>query len=515
MKKSQINTYIMAMVLSLSIPMISSCSHGDKEMTTAQKVALYYLKDNAKQNSHHDEIIDAYFDFSDGMNYAYVNDTTKNILKNMVNKVSSETGNRIYSLSNAKITRLPDKATDLYNKIMEVSSYQQQYAPIEKTLDVIVKNGNNALLITDFEEYTKDGKIQQAAFASKYFTEWLKMGNYIYFYVTDYMEKDIKKHLYYTVFCKDDHIKNLVMDALKDQPKNYKTFHLSTNPCTIRTEYPGAAYGGNYLDESGEDAISATLIGGGDPAGESYTNFNLPEITSTIFSGTRYLTYIPQTLNLEYYPFEETWENIVKNTLPENREGLNPPYTDLIRHLFVNLKNQDSYKVTKMSVVATDIEKDMDLFTKSRYALLKKPKMIDDGEGGLVADLSEGANEYYDEKGNLISQYKYTPQQTPEILDLFELNQRLFENTMKKDPKRVEIGIDFKQGSSGVIPGYTSGDMLRLDIVIAQCQPNMEKLHELFSWQNNSNLEDAIRITLQQMNPIGRVVYSYFIKTAN
>ena len=97
-------------------------------------------------------------------------------------------------------------------------------------------------------------------------------------------------------------------------------------------------------------------------------------------------------------------------------------------------------------------------------------------------------------------------------MDAFVLNQTLFANTMQTNPSRVEIGIDLKPGFSGNIGGYEQGDMIRLDVVIAECEPNISGLQSLFSWGGNTNLADAIKNTLQNMKPQNRVIYSYFIK---
>ena len=75
----------------------------------------------------------------------------------------------------------------------------QLWAPIEKTLKKIADEGRPALLVTDFEEYTKEGVIYRQAYATPYFENWLKRGGDIQFYVTDYMEGSLRKHLYYVV----------------------------------------------------------------------------------------------------------------------------------------------------------------------------------------------------------------------------------------------------------------------------------------------------------------------------
>lgn len=506
------NFLVVGAFLTTGLTMLTSCCCDSDDITTAEKVALYYLKDS-NFNVERDTV-DAYFDFSNGMNSAYANDTTQQIVKSIVNKLTSDSSTKIFSLYNDSIVSLSERQTHLFNAIMLSTSYCHQYAPIEKALDNIVKRGNNALLVTDFEEYTPDGVVQRAAFASRYFEKWLGRGGSITFFVTDYMEGNLAKHLYYIVFNKRDHfLLGKIEDALDDQPVNYQTYTLSTNPCKVFTAYRGAAYGGNYMDADGIDVVSATINNG--DAGETYYNFNLGGAVSFLKDSRYFKNGVPM-LPTEYYPFDCNWTEIVENAKAMSEEGVTPKFTHLLRNLFVDLTNTDSYTVKGMSVIATDVEEDMDKYVENLIALSNKPKMISDGEGGFVADLQGDASKYYDEKGQLLPEYQYDashPLPTSEIKDFLVLDQKLFNTTKTNNPSKVEIGIKFIDGASGQIQGYKPGDMIRLDIVIAQCEPNTNRLQELFSWSGNTNLKDAIVNTLQNLNPVGRVVYSYFIKT--
>lgn len=492
-------------VAALCMLLSSSCCETGPQFSSVEKVALYYIKDVADPEEQ--GAIEAYFDFSDGMNWAYQNDTTRNILKDIVNKVSNENGAKIYSMADDQITLLPEKTTTLFNTIMSPASYTKRYAPIEKTLARITEQDNNALLVTDFEEYTTDGRIQTAAFASKYFEAWLSRGYDIKFYITDYTEKNLAKHLYYILFNTRNHfLQTKVEDAIKSQPKNYREFLLSTDPCKTTTNYMGAAYGGCYHDSSNQDVVSGTDESGTE---ESYCNFNLESYQAMIKYASPFFRSV-RRLNAEYYPMCATWPDIVKNA-----EGASQfDYTDLLRGLFVDLTFQDSYIVNRLDVIATDVQQDMDAYISSLMPqIVGTPEMVDDGVGGLVADPTEEQEPYYDERGNVLPQYIYTPQSPTQIMDMFVLNQTLFDNTKQTDPANVEIGIDLKPGFSGSISGYTQGDMIRLDVIIAECEPNISQLPSLFSWGGNSNLADAVKNTLQNMKPKNRVIYSYFIKT--
>ena len=499
-----------ALFVASFVLLLSGCQQTEPSFSSAEKVVLYYIKDDISV-SKKQHTIEAYFDFSDGMNWAYQNDTTKNILKDIVNKVSNEEGAKIYSMADDKITPLPEKTTTLFNTIMSSASYTKKFAPIEKTLAKIVESDNDALMVTDFEEYTTDGKIQTAAFASKYFEKWLKRGYDIKFYITDYVENSRAKHLYYILFnTKSRVLQDKVEEAIKNQPKNYKEFLLSTNPCELTTNYIGAAYGGCYHNSSNEDVVSGTDEKG---TSESYCNFNLEGYAETIIQSSRFLEEIPR-LNAEYYPMGASWPDIKSNAEAASKLPDKDKFTDLLRGLFVDLTMQDSYIVNKLDVIATDVQQDLDAYINSLMPeVVGKPNMVDDGAGGKVADPTSEQKPYYDEKGNVLPEYVYTYKSPAQIMDMFELNETLFNNTKQSDPSKVEIGIDLKPNFSGNIGGFTDGDMIRLDIVIADCEPNISRLSSLFSWGGNTNLADAIKNTLQNMKPENRVIYSYFIKT--
>lgn len=107
-------------------------------------------------------------------------------------------------------------------------------APIEKTLDKIVKDGKSSLLVTDFEEFTPDRQVQHQSFASRYFTKWLKQGNDITFFIFDFVgEKGLTYHLYFTVF---DNKSHQFLDQIRQSVAGitgYQEFHLSTDAYSV------------------------------------------------------------------------------------------------------------------------------------------------------------------------------------------------------------------------------------------------------------------------------------------
>lgn len=408
----------------------------------------------------------AYFDLSDGLLSAYQVPSTSNSLKSMVNKVTGNNNcKEVYTLKNNEITKSNLRQTELYNYILSSESYQM-IAPIEHSLAQIIQENRSALLVTDFEEYD-GGSIQQQNYAKKYFIEWLKRGNRIVFFVFNYREGNIDKHLYFAVFDTPDHILlKETEDALKGNGGAYKVFRLNNDDVSFSANYPAVTVGGAYHDESGDDIISLTKEDGED---DCYTIF--------------------QGLNAEYYPFEESWPNIVANV----QDALDPDneYTPVFKHLISGLKanfeNMSGYDIRKLGIRITDIQGDFDKFA-GWYAYKKNGDNVDDN-------------------GKVLPEFDYTkgPGAIGEVQDMFVFSGNVSGNN-------ADISLDFRPHFSGTVANMPMGDLLRVDIVITECEPRYDVLPSLFEWAGNRSLIEAVKNTLQDQNPVGRVIYTYYIK---
>lgn len=478
MKRTQIHHILLAFIIGLAGTGLASCGSSDNA-NLPQQVKQYFDKDLTLRNATHHS--SAYFDLSDGVVLAYKTQEAADFLHATVQRLTSNDSCHVFSLADDKITPLQLKQTQLYNKIMDAKSYTQQMAPIEKTLDKIVKDGKSSLLVTDFEEFTPDHQVQHQSFATRYFVNWLKQGNDITFFVFDFIgERNIPYHLYFIVF---DNKSHQFLNQIKESVAGitgYQEFHLSTDAYSVSTQYPSAAQGGNYHDAAtGEDLVTSVLEDG---SSNAYTNYG-------------------QGARLEFYPLGVSWEDALHNSQEAAQAGFNPRYTDLFRNLFFDFSNQDSYIIRKLDVKVTDVEEDFQNYSLYQQALADKEK----------------SSTYYDENGKLLAEYDYskTARKSQEIKDLLVLDQNLFSQSMAQSGgKKAEIGIQFSPNFKGSLIGGDPADLLRIDITIAESQPNLSpRLNQLFSWGANTNLRDAIRNTLQEMNPKGTVIYTYFAKT--
>lgn len=471
LKKSLILLFVGGMVLFT----MSSCC-GGSSVSFNETLKAYLAKDMPSASQDADTYA-AYFDFSDGMQLAYADNDTKRVLEGIVQKVTSNSEKfSLFSLANNEITPLPSKMTDLFNTIMDANSYKMQNAPIEKTLEQIVNDKKSALMVTDFEEYT--GMMQKAAFATPYFKMWLEAGNDITFFVTDYLENGKDKHLYYIVFDNPKHnLLKLVEDGMQGKPQNYKRFLLSTSSYAFTTEYPSATKGGNYRDSSGDDIVSAVLEDGQDG---SYVKFD--------------------SLNVEFYPLGQNWTDLVTNAKSLMEEGV--PAEEIFKHLFSKLfldtSKLDSYDIKGLDLKVTNIENDFASFSNNFLALQNKG--------------TEDEANYYDENGKLLPDYEYKASNPVEIKDMLVFDKELFAKGVSSTPEKVELAINLDPKFNGSMIGAEPTDMLRVDIIITECEPKYDKLPELFQWTGNDNLFESVKNTLQDMRPTGRVIYTYFIR---
>ena len=463
---------------------VTSCCGSDVTIDMPTEVKAYYDKDIVSADEK--DAVSAYFDLSNGIIDAYkTNPGAEQLMKQCVNRLTSGENCMVYGLGADQIELIELKQTALYNKIVDASSYSRQMAPIEKTLSQIVAEGKSALFVTDFEEYTPDKRVQHASFAAPYFQKWLQAGKDITFFVFNYKEGRADKHLYFIVFDNKQHnLLKLVRESMGGSMPNGE-FTLSPDAYSCKTEYPSAIKGGNYHDGNGDDIV---------------TNVNEDG------TGNCFTTY-GEDARVEYYPVGDVWENIWKNAQGCSEPGYTPLFTDLLRNLFFDFSNQDSYIIKKLDVRVTNVEADFQKF--AAYNLWNR-------------DQAAYATAYdsYDANGEpaLLPQHNYAEGGVAanEIKDMFELDQKLFDESFaSSDGKKTEIGIKFSSNFSGMPVGAAETDMLRVDVRIAESEPNISpRLDELFTFNGNNNLKDAIAVTLQNMNPRGTVIYTYFLKMA-
>jgi len=474
---------------------------------TEQHIADYFTKDAAEPQQSVDSA-KVFIDFSDGMVYAYTtNPDNAKMLEAITHKLIAP-NITWYGLGGAKVYPLDFPSTQLYNKVTDSKSYSKEImAPIEKTLAEITEGYSEALFITDFEEYTSDKKEQFENFEKEYFKKWLEKGNTIDFFITDYTEtakdrRKITKRLFFTVFSTSNNkLLNDIQYAFKDRGFNYTHFSLTTKFYSISNKYLSEKKGGIYYDEEGKDIVC-------------------------VMDESRYVNGMKKgNKTYEYYPFQESWKNIVSNSQSLMEEGVPKPFTALFRNLFMNASNEDVYQLKKIRIKVSDVTEDFVFYSETQRTLENTPKLAQDAKGNSIFHPEENnpiALERYNQNGEILPEWIYTPKDIKPMKEIFALDTVIFRNSMtNSDKQAIEIAIKYHDNFDVSTLKDFKG-LLRIEVVIADCEPNLSKLENLFSWESittkgrtNTSLSEAIRNTLDKVNPKEEVIYTYFVQIVN
>jgi len=287
--------------------------------------------------------------------------------------------------------------------------------------------------------------------------------------------------------------------ALKDRGYKFETFSLSTDFYTLSNDYGAEKKGGNYYDKDGNDIISS-------------------------LDANQYVNGLKKNKKMfEFYAFQQPWKDILSNSKSMMEPGVPIPFTDFLRKLYLDASKDDVFQLKGLEVKVNDVTNDFLFFAKTREALLHKPKLAKDANGNSIFAAEETnpiALSCYDTKGNLMESWAYKPKDKTMLKEVFVLNTDLYNNGFKDTKNKIELGTKYHNNFNGTQITNPNG-LLKVDIVINDCNPNFDKLG-LFKWKSttvadktNEALSEAIRNTLDKVNPKGKVIYSYFIKAAD
>nr|WP_276901830.1 hypothetical protein [Pedobacter kyonggii] len=438
-----------------------------------------------------------YIDFSSGINKAFNDPTIKSMMSACFNTVLAQQF-EVYKLGSKKISLLNvANTTELGQQVSDPKQYVDIWAPLQATVEKIVAGNNDALLITDFEEWQNNIEVTNTAFLKIPFSQWLAKGNAVYFFIADYKEGKVNKHLYFTIFsCGNPDAGSMISKLESKLSSSTTRFDLSNSAYKLSTAYPSEKSGGIFYDESAKSDKAKNIL--------------------DLKDG--YINGLKNGHNFEFYPLGLDWKNI--DQLHSTYAGQNQ-FNDFFRKLFIDLSNGDSYTFENFSVKVSDVTADFENFAKAEEAKKHQPKLTkgNNGEAKFSDKESDAiALECYNTEGKLKAQWIYKPQAANPINEVFTLNQTLFTNTKALNLKHVELGVSFDPKFSLANLNNPDG-LVKVDILLNTATPSLQGTKMLkFEWINakstpNTALSESIKNTLQELKPVDKVVYSYYIKT--
>lgn len=505
-------------VAALAIGVVSLISCGGNEEETAWDVPLSFYNENilayheaalgtqSKEKSGNQSV---YVDFSDGLVQAYTSETNRKVVDYITQKM---VGSSIdwYGLGKnhngvGKMEYENDR--DIYNKVISPSSYVDIMAPIEEALNRIISSSNDALLITDFEEYTPDGKEQKYAYAKDYFIKWVESGNSITFYYSSYTETNGKsklsgvKNLYFVIFNYGEIDENSLLTKFNKAIESrglsdLKIFEINPKPYSVFNNYGGNQKTGLTLDT---DVENKTALEVGDKEGALLNYYN---------------AFLNNQRPFEAFEFGQNLNDLYDFYFKANGR--------FARNLFLDVSNNSSFILTNVKVEVTDVTNDYENYVRSIEALRNVPHLVkDEGNNDIwdEAKMNEIMLECYENNTkNLKKEYIYHYTPGSKVSEVFDFDVTIFSDRLKNSPKEVELITTFHKNFTWK---FSNSDpiILRIDYVIESTQENYSAQIDEFKWNSiinaaygvNESLSESIRNTLQAVKPKG-ILYSYYLK---
>lgn len=461
------------------------------------RVEAYHQATIDNSNTKNSGNVALYIDFSAGMHTAFTNPEIKNLMGDCFNAVLADQF-EVYKLVSGAVTPMAvTNSTELGEQVNDGNEYLNRRAPIQMGVEKIVASNSDALLITDFEEFQNDKEVTNTAYLKISFSKWLAKGNTIHFFVADYAEGKVIKHIYFTLFtCGNPDAKSLLTKLEPKLERLNKKFELSTHSFKLSTDYTTEKSGGIFYDANGKSEVARNIL--------------------DLKSG--YINGLAKGKHFEFYPLGVDWNTI--GQLHESYITQNQ-FNDFFRKLWIDLSNEDSYLYGDFDVKVSDVSADFEQFSKCLEVKKHQPKLTKGNNG--ESKFAENENDQialgcYNTDGSLKPEWKFKPVDPVVQTEVFVLNQILFKNTKQNDKKKTELGVSFAPQFKAKNIQNPDG-LIRVDIILKSAQPNLSNpVLEQFKWVNlsgasNTALRESIVNTLQDLKPENKVVYSYYIKT--
>ena len=241
-------------------------------------------------------------------------------------------------------------------------------------------------------------------------------------------------------------------------------------------------------------------------------------------------SYINEGYNnsFEYQSFLLPWKDVMKYVYEaydkngNKIEGGDP----IISKLFIETKELEFYSIEELGIKVYDIKSDIDKLKKAKEASANPPTFVLDEKGAKFLDEANqpipncpGQFGCYDEKGSLIVDTNFTASTSLKVInELFYFDNVAFLNNFKEQGKG-EIIIKIHKNFNGSQISSETENLHRIDVYLKKVTPNTSNLNlSKFIWDGkqvdkNRSIYNSILGALNEANPEGEVIYTYYVKT--
>jgi hypothetical protein len=505
------HSIVLYLFLFLSILTIS-CKKGKKSFVEIKDVITGYHQKyfNQQIEPSTSENFAIYLDYSGSIKTAFDDKPTENFYNLFINSLKISTVD-FYEVASDQVVQIQNlDKSELYKKIKDASKFNKINAPLDLALNQIIDKKKEAVLITDGELWMQSQPKDPFAerddpWAREGFSRWLKDGNSIIFYVTDHIDAKKEKHLFYMFFIP----KNKMND--QNNIANQFKYYLDNSVEAKSLKYSSFTFNNQGYEITQEYATETS--------GGVNQNAELDQ-----------QTYINKgkTLGFEYQEYILTWDDLVKfirSATDVNGNPL-PGGEPLISKLFLHIDKLEFYSINELDIKVSDVKKDIDKLifcqecqtSKPEFELNEKGEKTLDEENHPIVKIP-GDERCYNEFGELTADTVFKAGESlPEVKELFTFDQQAFMNNFKEQ-KRGEIIIKIHPNFNGTQISSDDENLHRIDVFLKDVtvkadNPNLNK----FIWQgkqveSNRSIYNSILGALNEANPKGKVIYSFYIKT--
>ena len=431
---------ILSLLLVVGVAFLSSCGKSVADLSLLTEFIGHNYHDESNSLS---DTVCLYIDYSTCVAEAKKSNFFKSAHPSIV-----DCSPIFYSIKGKNIKKETDDRQEVYNLLSNIR--EVNHADIKGAVNQIVNGNCQAVLITDGEYYMQ-GNVRDNLnnpYLAEEFRTWLSKGYDIYFYCEPYLESQkYNKYRYYILFT-DDEIYNNINDrfsrSLSPEEHGVVVFHLSDGQLRVNKD-------GGY-----------------------------PIINETVSPSEN--TKVENGLDIQEYYL--AWDDMAKYMTDGEID-----YTYILRGLFVDNSESNSYKIKKITPVVHQLYLAYEKYCNSKTLeeVLPKVKKLKKVEG------------------------------------VFEIDQDIFDES-------GEIVLKLKSGFDGVGGlSYDHPNLLKIDFVVTEAENNFthnENLNYAFKWKSisaaqghaeNTSLYESVSQVLQnpKFNPKKRevVLYTVYLST--
>lgn len=436
--------------------------------------------------------VNIYVDKSSGINEAFSSPVGGQLAKDELNSILGFYTDAKYLGVLNDIKEFNLGVADPSNYFSNGANYDPKaIAKLKLALTSITKSNNLSFFISDCEEFDGNAmEIKNGPWAKDPIIDWLKKGNSVYFWITDFNIGSKTKRLFFMAFApadvvsNDDKFKNLVKE-LNDKNPNH--FELSNKNWTIQKP--------NWPEQS--TGLDANLLLDG------------------VFNKEAYIRdFENQPTSFEYIDIA----NPIKAEVLKVEGALKGP--NFYRGIHVDFSNNHFFDINDVDIDVNEVSNDLDKYATFFQLNQIKPKFTNNSNAAKVLDKNNPFSEYFDNKGSLKSDYIYVKDNNNKLKELFIFNKELFKNTLKDHPGNAELGFklhpNFNDADSK-LNNQKNLNLIRVDFKVSGFNdklPNLDmfKWSSIFSGEENTGFYDSIKLAILATQPRDKIIHSVFIK---